>query len=546
MPGRGDILIVENDPLVLEGNQLLFELEGYRVFTAVSVAEAVAILDHNHIDLAVIDVRLSNDHDTYDRSGIELAEQMPPEVAKVLITAFHKFEYRSSLPQNLWHLAKQAGPAALVDKVARIFRDTIRLNRQLDIDLAPKITTESLVQQMKPFRDLEGEALTETSDELSKLFCRLFLREKRIYLSPLKPGYGGAGVALVRPFYPTKGAYVVVKFGLREQIAPEVENYREYVEPYIQLNATEMVGDMAQTRRLAGVRYRFIGAQPRGQTQDFASVYFDETRTHDSIKDILVDLFEDSCGLWYDGKQEWSEGLCPKTAVDCYKEQLGLCEPEDWQQLKEAQEKMLQPDGLFARHSATELKVAWPPNRVQILPDPVCFVETYADKLPLPARYCITHGDLNGNNVFVDEDSHTWLIDFSRTGWGPALRDVTELETVIKYEFLAEDDVFKRLAFEDIALAPDWFRRPLILPDELSKQFAYVRAHAAIQQIRYSAAQIAETDAMTAYWVGLLFYALKFVSWDETTRRGALLSLPIRQQALYGAARLCQRLAAFL
>lgn len=546
MPGRGDILIVENDPLVLEGNRLLFELEDYRVYTAVSVAEAEAVLAKHRVDLAIVDVRLSNDHDTYDRSGIELVERMPPGTAKILISAFDRFEYRSSLPQNVWHFAKQRGSRELVSKVARIFRDTIRLNRHLTLDLDGGISLEELVLQMKPFRECCGEALTAVSDELNKLFCHLFLREKRIQLSPLRPGYGGAGVVLVRPFYPTRGAYVVVKFGLREQILPEVENYHEYVEPYIQLNATDMVGDVAQTERLAGVRYRFIGAQPRGQTQDFASVYFDERRTHESIKHILVDLFEDSCGLWYDGKQEWSEGLCPKTAVDCYKQQLSLCEPEDWQQLKQAQEGLLQPETLFTRHSETELKVAWPPSRQQILPDPVRFVELYGDELPLPAHYCITHGDLNGNNVFVDEDDHTWLIDFTRTGWGPALRDVTELETVIKYDLLPEQDVARRLAFEDILLAPDWFRRPLVMPDELLQQFPYARAYAAIQQIRYSAAQIAETDAMQAYWVGLLFYSLKFVSWDETKRRGALLSPAIRQQALYSAACLCQRLAAFL
>jgi hypothetical protein len=46
------------------------------------------------------------------------------------------------------------------------------------------------------------------------------------------------------------------------------------------------------------------------------------------------------------------------------------------------------------------------------------------------AQRAITHGDLHGDNLFVDQD-RMWAIDFERTGLGHILRDFAELEVDI-------------------------------------------------------------------------------------------------------------------
>jgi hypothetical protein len=45
-------------------------------------------------------------------------------------------------------------------------------------------------------------------------------------------------------------------------------------------------------------------------------------------------------------------------------------------------------------------------------------------------RQAVTHGDLHGDNIFVNVD-HAWAIDFGRTGPGHIVRDFAELEVDI-------------------------------------------------------------------------------------------------------------------
>lgn len=70
--------------------------------------------------------------------------------------------------------------------------------------------------------------------------------------------------------------------------------------------------------------------------------------------------------------------------------------------------------------------------------NPVTWVLRHkADSSTLSPRQAITHGDLHGDNLFVD-GVHAWAIDFERSGEGHILRDFTELEV----------DILTRLAWK--------------------------------------------------------------------------------------------------
>ena len=63
------ILIVEDEPLTAFDNETMLEEEGYEVVATVDrVADAIATLDREQVDLIMSDVRL-----TGERSGIDLA-----------------------------------------------------------------------------------------------------------------------------------------------------------------------------------------------------------------------------------------------------------------------------------------------------------------------------------------------------------------------------------------------------------------------------------------------------------------------------------------
>jgi len=83
------ILFIENDLDFLRTRQESLELEGYKVLTATTVEEARRKLNARDFDLAIIDIRMIDDKDERDVSGLILAT-MPAyrDITKIILTDF--------------------------------------------------------------------------------------------------------------------------------------------------------------------------------------------------------------------------------------------------------------------------------------------------------------------------------------------------------------------------------------------------------------------------------------------------------------------------
>ena len=76
------ILVVDNDHDSRNSLAKQFlERKGYWVLYANGPEIAEEILSNNLVHLAIVDVRLRNDDDSTDRSGLSLCEHMDPTVA---------------------------------------------------------------------------------------------------------------------------------------------------------------------------------------------------------------------------------------------------------------------------------------------------------------------------------------------------------------------------------------------------------------------------------------------------------------------------------
>src|SRR5690349_2551005 len=85
-------------------------------------------------------------------------------------------------------------------------------------------------KQVRGNRVLLQELLAEWPD----LLLRLFPNTETLVVSPLKPGYSGAGVIAVLPFFERgQGHKVVVKFGDAQQIKQEHSNYITHIQSFI-------------------------------------------------------------------------------------------------------------------------------------------------------------------------------------------------------------------------------------------------------------------------------------------------------------------------
>ena len=104
--GKSTILFVDNDEEFIH-EQLPF-LNEYNVLTATTPEAAKDILATHKIDLVIIDIRLRNDNDRRDTSGIALASNIMQPVAKIIITNYATFDHaRDAFRQNVQQFRQQ-------------------------------------------------------------------------------------------------------------------------------------------------------------------------------------------------------------------------------------------------------------------------------------------------------------------------------------------------------------------------------------------------------------------------------------------------------
>jgi DNA-binding response OmpR family regulator len=118
------LLLVENDPDYRHSLHSLLELENFTVDEAESLEGATKKLNRNY-DVVLADLRLSDEKDDYDLSGLEVAKKAYElEVPCILITAYPSVDVvrlalrsRGAEPLTEDVIPKAAGPQAVLDAI---------------------------------------------------------------------------------------------------------------------------------------------------------------------------------------------------------------------------------------------------------------------------------------------------------------------------------------------------------------------------------------------------------------------------------------------
>ena len=86
------ILIADNVESVAKTYAEYLGLYGYQVKQVTTPEECQQVLDEERIHLAIFDLRMRDDSDEKDISGLTLAQQSNPRIPKIILTAFPSWE----------------------------------------------------------------------------------------------------------------------------------------------------------------------------------------------------------------------------------------------------------------------------------------------------------------------------------------------------------------------------------------------------------------------------------------------------------------------
>ena len=373
---------------------------------------------------------------------------------------------------------------------------------------------------------IEVEGDLAFPDEWDLIARRIYSDSIRVVLAQMSGGYSATTMradsfdADGRRMIPT-----VLKISTLRLANAEVRAYHEHVKKFILNNSTVIMGHASQGN-WSGLRYNFVGVNGPGSTLAWLSDHYNR-RSADELAPIVDALFGQVLWPWYG--QTKREILRPfeqhAPAARFFPDIPG-----------EAQKVLgISPDDPLLR--CDELG--------RDLPNPFHFLRHDFPKLAAwakPWHSSITHGDLNLNNVLIDEKENIYVIDFSETAPRNVLSDFARIEPVITLQATRLDgqrDVADLLGFLEglVSVSPLQDDPPLrYAGDDPMVEKAW---RVLCQLRRYARKAVGGDNQPIFYWLPMLEWTIPCVYFVQLS--------PLRKRLwAYFAGILCEQIQACL
>lgn len=476
--------------------------------------------------VALVDMRLRDDNDQTDQTGLELAPALLP-VRSIIVTGYGSVPV-SRAAQDQYHAFKFLGKEENPETIHQVVQEAVADLCTCAWCMEP---AQWIEEQIAPH--LKSSAgLPITTDEIRDLLVLLFPNASKIRLEPVN---GVALPARVQQTVTRRDTFVfrakvdeqeplVVKCAVTNWDDPTCDKIKREVEQY-KLHVERLLGGHHHARlefhkrlwNIGAVAYSFIGS--RGDAMLFRDFYAAQP-TPELILRPLAHFF----GEVWQRKFQACEPLAGSLYLlydELWAHALTHAEPH-WQTLA-AECSFCGVNGLF--------------------PEPRRWLGQNKVLSQLPnLQQCVIHGDLHAENLFADNDGHAWVIDFERTGKGHCLTDFIELEQdiltrVARFE-PQELPVFYELV--RALIKPTGPQEPLEMPKELETHLEACKAFHVIRGLRQIAAQQCDQQDYQAYYWGVFLDAIFM-----TTKLDANRTDGRWERTLLLASLLCQRLEAW-
>jgi CheY-like chemotaxis protein len=508
------------------------------------IEDAIRKARESHCHAALVDMRLYDDRDMGDRSGFDLVAKLKPARC-IIVTGY------GTVPNQ--RLAQQHGAVTMVGKEEETPVLKEELERALvdllrdDLSIKPEDWIE---QQILP--NLKSDEEEVTADDVRDLLMILFPDARELRLERLsqnirsrsKPSSGLRKNSIVLRVYADNRSPFILKLASPSRIQHEKERFHAYVKDQL---PGRRYAEMRAHKRLwnvGGISYTFLGENDIDGDISLFSTFYDN-HSSEEIHICLEGFFR---GLW--------PPLYEKN-LERFEHSLFTEYDRLWSRQREQDDKesKIVTGPLYAKLDAWQYK-----DRDRIdpvlslkLPDPRRWIVDYHPDSTLPqTKWTIVHGDLHGDNLFVEPAGYTWVIDFERTGVGHVMTDFVELEHDILSRLSGIEDTW---VFYHLLIAVTTPRSLDIPVPGLSvgmpeaDQSRVSKALAAIRSLRQLAHEtFRRTDQREYYW-GLLLDTLfaiqrfeKIIDQKLVTQTDLEVAQVSLERALFIGGILCRRL----
>ena len=358
-------------------------------------------------------------------------------------------------------------------------------------------------------------------DEWDLITRRIYTDARRVVLTQMSGGY--SATTLHADSYDADGRRMiptVLKISSLHVTQSEVRAYHDHVKRFILNNSTVIMGNASQGN-WSGLRYNFVGVNGAGSSLSWLADHYTR-RPVEEIKPLFHAVFGKVLWPWYG--QPKREGVRPFEQHD----------PSHlFPRIPEQAEKVL---GI-----SSDQPLVFCEELGRDLPNPYYFLR---HEFPLHKTWernwysSITHGDLNLNNILIDEKDNIYVIDFSETRPRNALSDFARIEPVITLQMtrLEEKDDMKNLLLFLEGLAS-------VSPLKENPPLRYAGTDPMVEKawhvvclLREHARQVvAHDDQALFYWLPLLEWTIPSVYFQQ-------LSPERKRLWMFAAGLLCEQI----